>query len=215
MPATPRMPVMKTSPRFALLFIAISALLPGDGLAAETTAPPAKMATAIFAGGCFWCVEADFDKLPGVTNTESGYAGGKLQNPTYEQVSAGGTGHAEAVRVTYDPKKLVYEQLLEYFWHHVDPTVENRQFCDIGNQYRTAILYQDDVQRRAAVASKAALDKSGRLAHIYTEIAPAGTFYPAEEYHQNYYKKNPIRYKFYRASCGRDARVNEVWGKKG
>lgn len=205
---------MKTSLRFAL-FIAISALLPGDGLAAETTAHPVQTATAIFAGGCFWCVEADFDKLPGVTNTESGYAGGKLQNPTYEQVSAGGTGHAEAVRVSYDPKKVTYEQLLEYFWRHVDPTVKDRQFCDIGNQYRSAILYQDDSQRRAAEAGKAALEKSGRLPHIYTEIAPAGNFHPAEEYHQDYYRKNPVRYKFYRTSCGRDLRVNEVWGKKG
>jgi peptide-methionine (S)-S-oxide reductase len=208
------MPIMKLSPRLAL-FVAISALLVGDGLTAETTAPPAQTATAIFAGGCFWCVEADFDKLPGVTNTESGYAGGKLRDPTYEQVSAGGTGHTEAVRVTYDPKKVTYEQLLEYFWHHVDPTVKDRQFCDIGNQYRTAILYQDDAQQRAAAASKAALDKSGRLPHIYTEIAPAGKFYPAEEYHQDYYRKNPIRYKYYRASCGRDARLNEVWQKKG
>jgi peptide-methionine (S)-S-oxide reductase len=209
------MPTMKIFRRFTLL-VAISALLVGDGLAAEkTTAPLAQTATAIFAGGCFWCVEADFDKLPGVTNTESGYAGGKLQNPTYEQVSAGGTGHTEAVRVTYDPKKVTYEQLLEYFWHHVDPTVKDRQFCDIGNQYRTAILYQDDAQRVAAAASKAALDKSGRLPRIYTEIAPAGTFYLAEEYHQDYYRKNPIRYKYYRASCGRDARLNEVWGKKG
>jgi peptide-methionine (S)-S-oxide reductase len=119
------------------------------------------------------------------------------------------------VRVTYDPKKVTYEQLLEYFWHHVDPTVKDRQFCDIGNQYRTAIFYQDDAQRRAAAASKAALDKSGRLPHVHTEIAPAGTFYPAEEYHQDYYRKNPIRYKYYRASCGRDARLDEVWGKKG
>jgi peptide-methionine (S)-S-oxide reductase len=145
--------------------------------------------------------------------TESGYAGGKLQNPTYEQVSAGGTGHAEAVRVTYDPAKVSYEKLLDFFWHHVDPTVKDRQFCDIGNQYRTAILYQDDTQRNAAQASKAALERSGRLPHVYTEIAPAGTFYPAEEYHQDYYKKNPIRYKFYRTSCGRDARIGEVWGK--
>src|SRR4026207_2087011 len=156
-------------PRFTL-FVAISALLVGDGLAADTTAVPAQTATAIFAGGCFWCVEADFDKVPGVTSTESGYAGGKRQNPPYDQVSAGGTGHAEVVRVTYDPKKVTYEQLLEYFWHHVDPTVKDRQFCDTGNQYRTAIFYRDDAQRRAAAASKAALDKSGRLQHIHTEI---------------------------------------------
>ena len=180
---------------------------------AADTGPAGPALTAIFAGGCFWCVEADFDKVPGVLATESGYAGGKLQNPTYEQVSTGGTGHAEAVRVTYDPVKVSYEKLLDFFWHHVDPTVKDRQFCDIGNQYRTAILYQDDAQRNAAQASKAALEKSGRLPHVYTEIAPAGTFYPAEEYHQDYYKKNPIRYKFYRTSCGRDARIGEVWGK--
>ena len=187
-------------------------LLASSSIAAQPT-PPGQAVSAIFAGGCFWCVEADFDKVPGVIATESGYAGGQLQNPTYEQVSAGGTGHAEAVRVTYDPAKVTYEKLLDFFWHHVDPTVKDRQFCDIGNQYRTAILYQDDTQRNAAQASKAALEKSRRLPHIYTEIAPAGMFYPAEEYHQDYYKKNPIRYKFYRTSCGRDGRIGEVWGK--
>jgi peptide-methionine (S)-S-oxide reductase len=203
---------MKTCPLFVRIF-AILPLVAGNGLA-ETTQPSAQTATAIFAGGCFWCVEADFDKVPGVLNTESGYAGGTLKNPTYEQVSAGGTGHVESVRLTYDPKKVTYEQLLDDFWHHIDPTVKDRQFCDIGHQYRTAIFYLDDAQRRAAEASKAALEKSGRVAHIYTEIASAGTFYRAEEYHQDYYKKNPIRYKFYRTSCGRDARVKEVWGKK-
>ncbi len=187
-------------------------LLASSGIAAQST-PAGRTATAIFAGGCFWCVEADFDKVPGVIATESGYAGGKLQNPTYEQVSAGGTGHAEAVRVTYDPDKVSYEKLLDFFWHHVDPTVKDRQFCDVGNQYRTAIFYQDDAQRDAAQGSKAALEKSRRLPRIYTEIAMAVVFYPAEEYHQDYYKKNPIRYKFYRTSCGRDKRVEEVWGK--
>lgn len=172
----------------------------------------ARLATAIFAGGCYWCVEADFEKLAGVVEAESGFAGGHLSNPTYEQVGHGGTGHAEAVRVRYDPSKLTYEQLLEYFWHHVDPTVKDRQFCDVGDQYRTAIFYQDDIQKKAAEASKAALERSGRFALIYTEIAPAGTFYLAEDYHQDYYKKNPIRYKYYRNGCGRDARVNEVWG---
>ncbi len=198
---------MNNAIRLASLFLTVA--LCGSVMAAES-----KPATAIFAGGCFWCVEADFDKLPGVSSTESGYAGGELKNPTYEQVSHGGTGHAESVRVTYDPNKVTYEQLLDYFWRHVDPTVKDRQFCDVGNQYRTAIFYQDDAQRRAAQASKAALEKNGRLSHVYTEVAPAGTFYLAEEYHQDYYKKNPIRYKYYRTSCGRDARVNEVWGKK-
>ncbi|HKB83125.1 MAG TPA: peptide-methionine (S)-S-oxide reductase MsrA [Burkholderiales bacterium] len=187
-------------------------LLASSSFAAQSTLP-GQTVTAIFAGGCFWCVEADFDKVPGVIATESGYAGGKLKNPTYEQVSAGGTGHAEAVRVTYDPVKVSYEKLLDFFWHHVDPTVRDRQFCDIGNQYRTAIFYQDEAQHNAAQASRAELEKSGRLAHIYTEIAPAGIFYPAEDYHQDYYLKNPIRYKFYRTNCGRDARIHDVWGK--
>ncbi|MGH8678676.1 MAG: peptide-methionine (S)-S-oxide reductase MsrA [Burkholderiales bacterium] len=180
----------------------------GEGFAAQS-----NVDTAIFAGGCFWCVEADFEKLPGVLEAESGYVGGQLRNPTYEQVSRGGTGHAEAVRVKYDPGKVTYEQLLEYFWRHVDPTVKDRQFCDTGHQYRTAIFYQNDAQRLAAQASKAVLEKSGRFEKIYTEIAPAGTFYLAEEYHQDYYKKNSLRYKFYRTTCGRDSRVSEVWGK--
>jgi peptide-methionine (S)-S-oxide reductase len=173
---------------------------------------PAGAATAVFAGGCFWCVEADFEKLPGVFDAESGYAGGALKNPSYNQVSAGGTGHAEVVRVYYDPKKVSYEKLLEYYWRHVDPTVKDRQFCDAGHQYRTAIFFQNESEKAAAEASKSALEKSSRFAHIYTEIAPLAAFYPAEEYHQDYYKKNPIRYKYYRTTCGRDARVKEVWG---
>ena len=191
-------------------------LFVGTGMAAQpaATSQAAKSATAIFAGGCFWCVEADFDKLPGVVATESGYTGGKVSNPTYEQVSDGGTGHAEAVRITYDPKKITYEQLLDYFWHHIDPTVKDRQFCDSGDQYRSAIFYQGDAQRLAAEASKTRFEKSGRFPRIYTEVVPAGAFYPAEEYHQDYYKKNPIRYKYYRTGCRRDARVNELWGEK-
>lgn len=183
------------------------------GDAAPAVKPPAtQLATAIFAGGCFWCVEADFEKLPGVVEAESGYTGGHLANPTYEQVSHGGTGHAESVRVTYDPAKVNYEQLLDYFWHHIDPTVKDRQFCDVGEQYRSAIFYQNEAQKKAAEASKTALERSGKLAHIYTMIVPASAFYPAEDYHQDYYKKNPLRYKFYRTGCGRDARVNEIWG---
>jgi len=174
----------------------------------------AGAATAIFAGGCFWCLEADFDKLPGVIATESGYTGGSTPNPSYHQVSAGGTGHAEAVRVSYDPAKLSYQQLVDYFWHHIDPTVKDRQFCDVGNQYRSAIFWQNDAERKIAEASRDALVKSGKLAHVYTEIVRASAFYPAEEYHQDYYKKNPIRYAYYRAGCGRDARVHEVWGDK-
>ena len=207
---------MNHSVRCMYFFLVLA--LCGDSVAEQpkpaTPTQSNQLATAVFAGGCFWCVEADFDKLPGVSSTESGYAGGELKNPTYEQVSHGGTGHAESVRVTYDPNKVTYEQLLDYFWRHVDPTVKDRQFCDVGNQYRTAIFYQDDAQRRAAEASKATLEKNGRFSHIYTEIAPAGTFYLAEEYHQDYYRKNPIRYKYYRTACGRDVRINEVWGKK-
>ncbi len=172
-----------------------------------------KSATAVFAGGCFWCVEADFEKLPGVLAAESGYTAGKTLNPTYHDVSAGGTGHSEAVKVTYDPAKVSYATLLDYFWHHIDPTVKDKQFCDTGNQYRSAIYYKDEAQKALVEASKAALLKSGKLKEIHTEIAPEVVFYPAEEYHQDYYKKNPVRYKYYRYNCGRDARVAEVWGK--
>ncbi|HEV8647382.1 MAG TPA: peptide-methionine (S)-S-oxide reductase MsrA [Burkholderiales bacterium] len=203
--------------RIGILIVGGFVLLPAvNGMAAQpaTATPDAKNVTAIFAGGCFWCVEADFDKLPGVAYTESGYIGGQVSNPTYEQVSHGGTGHAEAVRITYDPKKVTYEQILDYFWRHIDPTVRDRQFCDTGNQYRSAIFYQGDAQRLAAEASKMRLEKSGRFPRIYAEVVPAGAFYPAEEYHQDYYKKNPIRYKYYRTGCRRDARVNEVWGQK-
>ena len=190
------------------------AVFAANATAQPSATPASGTATAIFAGGCFWCVEADFEKLPGVIKAESGYTGGRVGNPTYEQVSAGGTGHIEAVRVSYDPSEVSYEQLLEYFWHQIDPTVKDRQFCDVGAQYRSAIFYAGDAQQRAVKASKAALQKSGRIANIYTEIAAAGLFYLAEEYHQDYYKKNPVRYKFYRLNCGRDARLAQVWGTK-
>jgi peptide-methionine (S)-S-oxide reductase len=181
---------------------------------AGTPARPAAAATAIFAGGCFWCIEADFEKLPGVIGAESGYTAGKTVNPTYEQVSAGGTGHTEAIRVSYDPAKVSYQHLVEYFWRHIDPTVKDRQFCDVGTQYRSGIYWQNDAERKIAEASKEVLLKSGKLAQIQTEIIAASVFYPAEEYHQDYYKKNPIRYTYYRNGCGRDARVNEIWGGK-
>lgn len=191
-------------------------LLVSQASAQPTSAPPptGKTATAVFAGGCFWCVEADFEKLPGVIAAESGYTGGKTANPTYEQVSAGGTGHTEAVRLTYDPGVVSYATLLDFFWRHIDPTVKDRQFCDVGNQYRSAIFYQNEAQKNLIEASKAALLKSGMVKEIYTQIAPESTFYPAEGYHQDYGKKNPLRYKYYRLSCGRDARVAEVWGTK-
>jgi len=189
-----------------------TALLAAPALSQAPTAP-AQTATAIFAGGCFWCVEADFDKLPGVINTESGYTGGTVANPTYELVSAEVTGHAEAVRVTYDPATLSYERLLDYFWRHIDPTVKNEQFCDTGTAYRSAIFYLDETQRLAAEASREALLKSGKFSQIHTEITAAGAFWLAEESHQNYYKKNPFRYYLYRSLCGRDDRLKEVWGK--
>ena len=173
-----------------------------------------KLAKAIFAAGCFWCTEAAFDSLPGVVQTISGYTGGHTKNPTYEQVSAGGTGHAEAVEVIYDPAKISYEKLLDVFWHNIDPTVSDRQFCDVGNQYRAAIFYRDEEQHRLAELSKAALGQSKPFKEpIVTEITAASQFYPAEEYHQHYHLKNPWRYTYYRYSCGRDQRLEELWGK--
>jgi peptide-methionine (S)-S-oxide reductase len=179
---------------------------------AQTGEPP-KTGIATFAGGCFWCVEADFDKVAGVITTTSGYTGGHAVNPTYEQVSRGGTGHAESVEIAYDPAKVSYEKLLDVFWHNIDPLTKNAQFCDHGDQYRTAIFYHDDQQRRLAQASKDALQARFEDP-IATQIVPAGPFYKAEEYHQDYHAKNPIRYKFYRFNCGRDARLEKLWGKK-
>jgi peptide-methionine (S)-S-oxide reductase len=177
--------------------------------------PPAEgLATAVFAGGCFWCMEPPYDKLDGVVRTTSGYIGGKQPNPTYEEVSAGGTGHAEAVEIVYDPKKLTYAKLLDVFWHNIDPLTANAQFCDTGSQYRSAIFYRSEEEKQAAEKSKADLVASGRFAQpIVTEIVAAGPFYAAEDYHQDYYQKNPIRYRFYRQLCGRDARLAELWGE--
>ncbi len=177
-------------------------------------ASAAGSATAIFAGGCFWCTEADFEKLPGVISAESGYTGGKESNPTYNDVSAGITGHTEAVRVTYDPAKVNYAQLVNYFWKTIDPTAKDRQFCDSGSQYRSGIYWQNEEERKVAETSRTALLSSKKFKEIHTEIAAASTFYPAEEYHQDYYKKNPVRYNYYRHGCGRDARLEEIWGKK-
>ncbi|MRR06705.1 MAG: peptide-methionine (S)-S-oxide reductase [Deltaproteobacteria bacterium] len=171
--------------------------------------------TATFAGGCFWCMEPPFDTLTGVISTTSGYTGGKTRNPRYEEVSTGSTGHAEAVRITFDPSKISYSRLLQVFWHNIDPTAVNRQFCDSGNQYRSAIFYHNETQKKLAVESKQLLEKTKTFRQaIVTEINPAGTFYPAEEYHQDYYRKNPIRYKYYRYTCGRDKRLEELWGSK-
>jgi peptide-methionine (S)-S-oxide reductase len=176
-------------------------------------APTAATAKATFAGGCFWCMEPPFDAIDGVLSTTSGYIGGKQKNPTYKEVSAGYTGHTEAIEIVYDPKKVSYERLLAVFWRNIDPTVKNQQFCDVGSQYRTGIFTHDDAQKVAAEASKAALVKSKPFkSSVVTEITAATTFYPAEDYHQDYYLKNPIRYKYYRNGCGRDARLRELWG---
>jgi peptide-methionine (S)-S-oxide reductase len=194
----------------AILALAFAA----QAQAAAPVAPPGK-AVAIFAGGCFWCMEPPFDNTPGVISTTSGYTGGSAVNPTYHDVSSGTTGHAESVEVVYDPKVVSYEKLLDVYWHNVDPTVKDRQFCDAGTQYRTAIFYVDDAQKKAAEASKAELDKTKPFKEpIVTAIVMAGAFYPAEEYHQDYYMKNPVRYQIYRSGCGRDARLKELWGNK-
>jgi peptide-methionine (S)-S-oxide reductase len=189
----------------------------GSALGHAQTAKPAATpayAKAIFAGGCFWCMEHPFDILPGVISTTSGYTGGQKVKPTYEEVSSGSTGHAEAVQVVYDPQKVTYEKLLDVFWHNIDPTVKNEQFCDHGTQYRSGIFYVDDEQRRLAEASKAALDRKRPFnGTIVTEITRASEFYPAEDYHQDFYLKNPLRYKYYRSGCGRDNRLKQLWGK--
>jgi peptide-methionine (S)-S-oxide reductase len=176
--------------------------------------PGPGQAAAVFAGGCFWCMESDFDHLAGVVSTTSGFAGGKEKNPTYDQVSSHLTGHLEAVYVVYDTSKLTYDQVVDYYWHHVDPTDDGGQFCDRGESYRTAIFPQDDAQKAAAEASKAKLDASHVLpGPVVTRILPGQTFWPAEEYHQDFHDKNPGRYLPYRQGCGRDARVAEVWAK--
>ena len=181
---------------------------------APVAAKPAT-AKAIFAGGCFWCVEADFDKVQGVLSTTSGYIGGNVANPTYQQVAGKSTGHAEAVEIVFDPSKVSYAALLEYFWRTIDPTTKDRQFCDAGSPYRTAIFALDSEQLKAGQASLAALEKSKPFSEpIVTQITPASAFYLAEDYHQDYYKKNPVRYQYYRAGCGRDVRLKQLWGKQ-
>ncbi len=182
-------------------------------LVAAAPGAAADRATAVLAGGCFWCMEGPFEKLPGVLSVTSGYAGGRKRNPTYEEVSSGGTGHTEAVQIVYEPAKVSYETLLEVFWHNIDPLQANAQFCDRGSQYRSAIFYLDEAQKTAALASKKKIEDSGRFKQpIVTEIVAAGPFYAAEEYHQDFYKKNPLRYNSYRAGCGRDRRLKELWG---
>jgi len=176
---------------------------------------PASTAKATFAGGCFWCVEADFDKVPGVLSTTSGYTGGNVANPSYEQVSSKRTGHAEAVEIVFDPGRVSYEKLVEHFWRTIDPTTKDAQFCDHGSPYRTAIFANDEAQLKIAQASLEALKKSKPFKEpIVTEIVSAGPFYKAEDYHQDYYKKNPVRYQYYRSACGRDARLKQLWGSQ-
>ena len=200
--------------RWLTLLALLGCLVAPLSTQAQIQKPPPVYAKATFAGGCFWCMEPPFDKLPGVISTTAGYTGGHTRNPTYEQVSSGQTGHAEAVEVEYDPKRISYENLLDVFWHNIDPTQRDGQFCDHGSQYRTAIFYHDDEQKRLAEASKAALVKNKPFkGEIVTEITRATEFYRAEDYHQDFYRKNPIRYKFYRTGCGRDARLKELWGK--
>jgi peptide-methionine (S)-S-oxide reductase len=190
--------------------LAAGLLLPGSAAAAPKLAP--NLANATFAGGCFWCMEHPFDALPGVVSVTAGYTGGTKDHPTYEEVSSGGTGHAESVNVVYDPAKITYQKLLDVFWHNIDPLAANRQFCDIGSQYRSAIFVHDDAQRQAAEASKQEIQKRFKQP-VATQIVAASTFWPAEGYHQHYYKTNPVRYKFYRFGCGRDQRLEALWGK--
>jgi peptide-methionine (S)-S-oxide reductase len=208
---------MKTARRITTGVACAGALLVMLEVAAAQAAPgrqtPAGgLPKATFAAGCFWCVEADFHKVAGVVSVTSGYTGGTLKNPTYEQVSAGGTGHAESVEVVYDPKKITYEQLLDFYWHHVDPFTGDRQFCDVGNQYRPAIFYHSAEQKQLAEQSKARIETYFKRP-VAVQIVPASTFYRAEEYHQHFYLKNPERYQQYRAGCGRDRRLEQIWGK--
>ena len=202
------------APTLRLIAAVVSVFTLATSLHAQAPAASAPAtAKATFAGGCFWCVEADFDKIDGVISTTSGYIGGSVANPTYEQVSAKSTGHAEAVEIVYDPRKVTYDRLLEYFWHTTDPTAKDRQFCDAGTPYRHAIFANGADQLAAAKASRAALEKSKPFKEpIVTEIVLATAFYPAEGYHQDYYQKNPVRYKYYRNGCGRDARLKQLWG---
>lgn len=202
--------VIPTHTRLFLPFVAaVTGALAVPSLAADETGS----AEAVFAGGCFWCMEPPYDDQPGVQATTSGYTGGERDNPTYEEVSGGNTGHTEAVRIDYHPDEISYAQLLEIFWRNIDPFAVDRQFCDAGNQYRSAIFYANDEQRELAEASKAEMEaRFGR--EIATQVVPADTFWEAEEYHQDYYQKNPVRYKFYRFSCGRDNRLEEIWGEE-
>lgn len=199
----------------AIIVFGLPVGLSGMAHGAVEPADAKGLAIATFAGGCFWCMESDFDKVPGVVSTTSGYTGGQKNNPNYKEVSAGGTGHAEAVQIGYDPKKISYAELLNVFWNNIDPLDGQGQFCDKGDQYRSGIFYHNDEQKQLAEQSKAALEKSARFKQpLETKIVLATQFYPAEEYHQDFHSKNPVRYNFYRLNCGRDARLEELWGEK-
>src|SRR5499426_692543 len=181
---------------------------------ASQAAMDGTLSKAYFAGGCFWCMEEAFEKVEGVLSATSGYMGGTVANPSYEEVSAGRTGHAESIEVVYDSAKVSYQKLLEAFWHNVDPVTPNAQFCDHGSQYRSAIFFQTEEEKRASDTSKQAIEQSKRFTEpIVTQIVMASQFYPAEEYHQDFYKKNPVRYKFYKYNCGRAQRLEALWGK--
>jgi peptide-methionine (S)-S-oxide reductase len=200
--------------RLLLSFLAALGLL--VAAAPASAQAPAKPATAkaTFAGGCFWCVEEVYDKIPGVISTVSGYMGGHVKNPTYEQVSTARTGHTEVVQVEYDPSKVTYARLLEVFWRNIDPTQKDGQFCDHGPQYRSGIFYHNDEQKRLAEGSRLNLSKNKPFkGEIVTEVTKAAEFYPAEGYHQDFHTKSPTRYKFYKSGCGRDARLQQLWGK--
>jgi peptide-methionine (S)-S-oxide reductase len=197
-----------------VLLVVTALAIPFGSLQAQSKPAPG-LEVATFAGGCFWCMEAPFDVLPGVVSTTSGYTGGHKVNPTYEEVTTGTTGHTEVVQVVYDPRKVSYRQLLEVFWRNIDPTTPNAQFCDHGSQYRSGIFYHTEEQLRLAKASRDHIERTKSFREpIVTEITPAKAFYRAEEYHQDYYKKNPLRYKYYRANCGRDNRLEQLWGKR-
>jgi peptide-methionine (S)-S-oxide reductase len=203
-----------TTARIPAICVALCGALVMTTIAAGPAPGSPTLAKAVFAAGCFWCVESDFDKVPGVVATTSGFAGGKEKNPSYEQVSSGRTGHAESVEVTYDPAKVSYEQLLDYYWHHVDPFTGDRQFCDVGSQYRPIVFYQNEQEKRLAQESKSRIEARFKRP-VAVQIVPLTTFYKAEEYHQDFYKKDPQRYHEYRTGCGRDRRVAEIWGKPG
>jgi len=209
-----------TAKRIVQLLCIAAITFGAAGLAAAQAqpSPGAKPATAraTFAGGCFWCMEEVYDKVPGVIATVSGYMGGHTKNPTYEQIGTGRTGHAEVVQVEYDPAKVSYAKLLEVFWRNIDPTQKDAQFCDQGSQYRSGVFYHDEEQKRLADASRQALQKNKPFrGEIVTEITPASSFYAAEGYHQDFHQKNPTRYKFYKSGCGREARLQQLWGKPG